>query len=72
MAPILESLTRTRRPSARVSRTASRPVAESTISARRGGESQDRALYQCGCGYAFKAKVSTSVGCPNCGTRQAW
>ena len=23
-------------------------------------------------GYAFKAEVSTSVGCPHCGTSQAW
>jgi hypothetical protein len=71
MAPLSEFLHRTR-PSASAARTPSRRVATSTVSARRGGESQDRALYQCACGYAFKAKVSTSVGCPNCGTRQAW
>jgi hypothetical protein len=40
--------------------------------ARRGGGSQDRALYSCQCGYAFKAEVTTSVGCPHCGTHQAW
>jgi hypothetical protein len=40
--------------------------------ARRAGGPQDRALYTCGCGYAFTAPVSTSVGCPHCGTGQAW
>jgi hypothetical protein len=40
--------------------------------ARRAGGPQDRALYTCGCGYAFTAAVSTSVGCPQCGTGQAW
>lgn len=40
--------------------------------ARRGGGPQDRALYQCGCGSAFIAAVSTSVGCPACGCGQAW
>jgi predicted Zn-ribbon and HTH transcriptional regulator len=24
------------------------------------------------CGFAFKAKVTTSVDCPHCGTEQAW
>jgi uncharacterized protein (DUF983 family) len=32
----------------------------------------DRALYECSCGYAFDAVVSTSVRCPHCGTAQAW
>lgn len=41
-------------------------------SLRQGGASQDRALYSCGCGYAFDAPVSTSVDCPHCGDRQAW
>ncbi len=43
-----------------------------TTSARRAGGPQDRALYSCACGHAFKASVSTSVGCPRCGSRQAW
>ncbi len=43
-----------------------------TDSARRGGCPQDRALYECGCGAAFTASVSTSVGCPVCGADQAW
>jgi len=40
--------------------------------AKRSGGPEDRALYECGCGHAFKAEVSTSVGCPRCGTSQAW
>jgi hypothetical protein len=33
---------------------------------------EDRALYHCHCGYVFHAAVSTSVGCPHCGSAQAW
>ena len=40
--------------------------------ARRAGGPEDRALYSCLCGFAFKADVTTSVGCPHCGTEQAW
>jgi hypothetical protein len=40
--------------------------------AKRSGGPEDRALYTCDCGHAFKAEVSTSVGCPECGTSQAW
>ena len=40
--------------------------------ARRAGGPEDRALYACMCGFAFKAAVTTSVGCPHCGTEQAW
>ncbi len=47
-------------------------VSAAQARARRSGGPQDRALYRCGCGYAFKAEVSTSVGCPHCGTAQAW
>jgi hypothetical protein len=43
-----------------------------TRSRRQGGQSQDRALYACSCGFAFDALVSTSVGCPHCGRMQAW
>jgi rubrerythrin len=39
---------------------------------RHGGPSEDRALYTCQCGFVFKADVSTSVGCPHCGSTQAW
>jgi hypothetical protein len=48
------------------------PEAAETRDARRGGGPEDRALYTCMCGFAFKAKVSTSVDCPHCGTEQAW
>jgi hypothetical protein len=39
---------------------------------RRSGGPQDRALYSCSCGFAFKATVTTTVGCPHCGQTQAW
>jgi hypothetical protein len=39
---------------------------------QRANVSQDAALYTCGCGYVFTAEVTTSVGCPHCGTSQAW
>lgn len=43
-----------------------------TESAKRAGGPEDLALYRCHCGYAFKAHVTTTVGCPECGTEQAW
>lgn len=50
-----------------------RPVEmTATESHRRGPAGSDRALYQCGCGYSFTAEVTTTVGCPHCGTSQAW
>lgn len=39
---------------------------------QRASITQDAALYTCGCGYIFKAAVTTDVGCPHCGTDQAW
>lgn len=39
---------------------------------RDGDRPEDRALYHCHCGYVFHAAVSTSVGCPHCGSAQAW
>jgi hypothetical protein len=39
---------------------------------RMHGPTQDMATYHCHCGYVFEATVSTSVGCPHCGTGQAW
>jgi hypothetical protein len=39
---------------------------------KRANVSQDAALYNCPCGYVFKAAVTTSVGCPHCGSAQAW
>jgi hypothetical protein len=59
----------TERPASGATRPGTGPA---TASARRAGGPQDRALYSCACGHAFKASVSTSVGCPRCGTRQAW
>ncbi len=50
----------------------SRRLASPTQLAKRAGGPQDRAYYTCGCGFAFTAAVSTSVGCPHCGTAQAW
>jgi hypothetical protein len=47
-------------------------AAPEPIRHRHGGPSEDRALYNCGCGYVFEAAVSTSVGCPHCGGTQAW
>ena len=47
-------------------------VLQTLARAKRSGGPEDTALYSCGCGYAFKAEVSTSVGCPHCGTSQAW
>jgi len=60
-----------RRPKRRVSHP--RPVASAAQArAKRSGGPQDLALYRCDCGFAFKAEVTTSVGCPHCGTDQAW
>jgi predicted Zn-ribbon and HTH transcriptional regulator len=39
---------------------------------KRANLTQDAALYTCGCGYVFTAPVTTSVGCPHCGSAQAW
>ncbi len=47
-------------------------VLQTLARAKRSGGPEDIALYSCGCGYAFKAPVSTSVGCPHCGANQAW
>jgi hypothetical protein len=39
---------------------------------KRANVVEDAALYNCECGYIFKAAVTTSVGCPHCGCSQAW
>ena len=49
---------------------ACRPAPEQAAAA--GTNTQDLALYACGCGHAFSAGVSTSVACPRCGADQAW
>jgi hypothetical protein len=51
---------------------AARPVHHAQARAQRSGGPDDRALYSCACGYAFKAAVTTTVGCPHCGQTQAW
>jgi hypothetical protein len=38
----------------------------------RVGPPEDRATYNCSCGYIFVSDVTTSVGCPHCGTELAW
>jgi hypothetical protein len=65
--------TRARRP-APTTRRVHRPEAASLEVERHrlAGGPEDRALYKCGCGHAFRADVSTSVGCPRCGSAQAW
>ncbi len=64
-----------RRRAARVREAVAAPVADTLADERRMRESggpDDRALYRCGCGTAFRADVSTSVSCPQCGGAQAW
>jgi hypothetical protein len=39
---------------------------------RRTDPPQDTAFYTCTCGFAWTGAVTTSVGCPHCGTAQAW
>ncbi len=39
---------------------------------RDAGGPDDRAVFTCGCGYLFEARVTASVGCPRCGEHQAW
>ncbi len=40
--------------------------------ARAAGGPEDRALYTCGCGAAFRADVQVDVPCPACGAAQSW
>jgi hypothetical protein len=39
---------------------------------RQAGGPLDFASYVCGCGYVFRAAVSTTVSCPHCQAEQAW
>jgi hypothetical protein len=48
------------------------PKTTPTRDQARVGPPQDRATYNCGCGYIFQADVTTSVGCPHCGCELAW
>ncbi|MBE2319971.1 hypothetical protein DVA67_028660 [Solirubrobacter sp. CPCC 204708] len=63
------SLTLPRRRSRKRAKTATSPGRERN---QRANVNQDAALYSCSCGYVFKAAVTTSVGCPHCGSAQAW
>jgi DNA-directed RNA polymerase subunit M/transcription elongation factor TFIIS len=72
---LTRALPRTRReraPHARPEPAPGSNVAHAQARAKRSGGPEDVALYTCECGYAFKAEVTTSVGCPECGTHQAW
>jgi hypothetical protein len=60
-----------RRPSL-LTRRARHAAAPSRERNQRANVSQDAALYSCACGYVFTAAVTTSVGCPHCGSDQAW
>jgi hypothetical protein len=62
----------TRRRPAILTRRARHSAAGARERNKRANVSQDAALYSCQCGYVFKAEVTTSVGCPHCGTDQAW
>ena len=44
----------------------------SQVRARRGSGIEDRALYSCECGFAWKGEVTASPCCAHCGTPQAW
>ena len=53
--------------------TESRPaLSVSQVRARRGSGPEDRALYSCECGFAWKGEVTASPCCAHCGTPQAW
>ena len=61
----------------RASRRSSEPrhrsaAAPAQARSRRGLPDQDRALYSCECGFAWHGEVTTSPGCPHCGTQLAW
>ena len=72
MQPTASPLTRVRRDGHQGRPRVRNAVLQTLARAKRSGGPEDRALYSCHCGYAFKAEVSTSVGCPHCGTIQAW
>lgn len=72
MAPATTSTLPRRASAPRIATAAPHSSLHSQARAKRSGGPEDRALYRCGCGYAFKAQVSTTVGCPSCGQTQAW
>jgi hypothetical protein len=61
-----------RHPARLLKRRSEAPVSPGRERNKRANVSEDAALYSCGCGYVFKAAVTTSVGCPHCGSDQAW
>jgi hypothetical protein len=56
----------------RVVRRTTAEKATPTRDQARVGPPQDRATYNCSCGFIFQADVTTSVGCPHCGSELAW
>jgi hypothetical protein len=46
--------------------------ASPTVSQRRVGPPEDFATYSCSCGFVFRSEVTTTVGCPHCGSQLAW
>jgi hypothetical protein len=62
---------RSARPKRRRARHAPRPASPTRDQAR-VGPPQDRATYNCACGFIFQADVTTSIGCPHCGSELAW
>ena len=65
---------RGRRPATPVATEQAPPVTAPTPEqrARAAGGPEDRALYTCGCGVAFRADVQVDVPCPACGAAQSW
>ena len=63
-----------KRPAHRTAQEAAPRVATEPVEARErfSGGPEDRALYHCHCGFVFEDAVTTSVGCPHCGSAQAW
>jgi hypothetical protein len=51
---------------------AARPGLADERRLRSEGGPEDVAVYQCGCGCVFEARVSTGVACPHCDASQAW
>jgi hypothetical protein len=72
MPPATTSTLPRRASTARVATGRQDSALHSQARAKRSGGPLDRALYRCGCGHAFTASVSTTVGCPRCGQSQAW
>lgn len=69
------SITPTRRRATRSARHASHAVPDARRAARErhAAAGQDRAFYECDCcGNAFRAEVTSTVGCPRCAAGQPW